>query len=259
MKPFKGNVHTIEPFGTFDGPGIRYVLFLQGCPFQCKFCHNRDSWSTHENTLISVSDILNDYANYEPFYKKGGLTLSGGEPLMQAEFVKTLFKKAHEKNIHTTLDTSAACFSLKNAPLIEEVLDYTDLVLLDIKHIDPLAHKALTNATNTRVLQFLDVLEKRQQKTIIRHVLIPTINDDTESIQRFKEYIKHYRAIEKVEVLPYHSHGKYKWEALGLSYPLDGIEDMDKTTAKKVEIMLNDALYKNRIAHPNSTFFQEKR
>jgi len=245
MNPFKGNIHNIETFGTFDGPGIRYVLFLQGCPFQCKFCHNRNSWSTKTNSLMSVDDVLNDYANYEAFYKKGGLTVSGGEPLMQGAFVLELFKQAKAFNIHTTLDTSAACFSERKKPLIKEILKYTDLVMLDLKHIDEAEHKALTNASNKHVLSFLDLLETVNQPTILRHVLIPTINDQASTIKRFKDYIQPFKCLEKVEVLPYHTNGKHKWNDLNLAYPLEGIPPMDKTKAKNVETVLNQSLHKN--------------
>jgi len=253
MKHSKGNIHNIETFGTFDGPGVRYVLFLQGCPFKCKFCHNRDSWSSRVNSLMSVQAVLDDYATYEPFYKNGGMTVSGGEPLMQAPFVRDLFQAAKEKNIHTTLDTSAACFNPQKKDLVKEVLTHTDLVLLDIKHIDEAAHKSLTGASNHQVLSFLDLLESLGKKTIIRHVLIPTINDDETSINRLKNHLRHYQCIEKVEVLPYHTHGRHKWEDMGLSYPLEGIPPMDKQTATEVENDLNQTLHTN----PNETLFKK--
>ncbi len=242
MKHSKGNIHNIETFGTFDGPGIRYVLFLQGCPFKCGFCHNRDSWSTKTNSLMSVDDVMQDYANYEAFYKKGGITVSGGEPLMQASFVYDLFKTAKNKHIHTTLDTSAACYNPKNNAIIKDVLSQTDLVLLDIKHIDKQAHQTLTGSSNHHVLAFLDLLEALNIKTIIRHVLIPTINDDEQSILSLQNHLKHYHTIEKVEVLPYHTNGKHKWTDLGLDYPLEGIPPMEKSVAMAVEKRLNQNL-----------------
>ena len=246
MKHSKGNVHNIETFGTFDGPGVRYVLFLQGCPFQCKFCHNRDSWSTETNSLMSVEDVLSDFETYKAFYRNGGITVSGGEPLMQTEFVRELFKAAKEKGIHTTLDTSAACFNHKKAALIREILTYTDLVLLDIKHIDEDKHKSLTNASNKQVLAFLDLLETIGKPTIIRHVLIPGINDDENSIDRLEGHLMNYRCVDKVEVLPYHTNGKFKWEAMGLTYPLEGVPAMDKQTAKAIEERLNQSIRFNQ-------------
>ncbi len=242
MTNSKGNVYAIERFGTFDGPGIRYVLFLQGCPLQCIYCHNRDSWSTKTNTLMSVEDVLEDYHNHQAFYTNGGLTVSGGEALMQMAFVEHLMMEAKKQGIHTALDTSAACYKPKDDDRMRQLLDSVDLVLLDIKAIDNDEHKALTGASNHGVKAFLDLCEQTQQNVIVRHVLIPEINDDTKAIEQLKTYLMPYRCIQKIEILPYHPSGEYKWEALGEAYPLKGLQAMDKTKAKAVENELNQAL-----------------
>lgn len=242
MHNCNGNVHAIERFGTFDGPGLRYVLFLQGCPFQCQYCHNRDSWSTRPHTLMSVSDVFADFESHQAFYAHGGLTVSGGEPLLQLDFVHALFDEAKKRNIHTTLDTSAACYGKHKESQARALLALTDLVLLDIKAVDEAAHQSLTGANNRGIKAFLELCEALKKQVIIRHVLIPTLNDDQHSITEFEDYVTRFRCVEKIEVLPYHSHGAHKWEALGESYPLTGLPDMDKDVAKNVELRLNNTL-----------------
>ncbi|MFP4286105.1 MAG: pyruvate formate-lyase-activating protein [Candidatus Izemoplasmataceae bacterium] len=222
-KSNQANVHMVEPFGMFDGPGIRYVLFLQGCPFRCKFCHNRNTWSTKTHTIMSVQDVLEDFNKYKAFYKKGGITVSGGEPLLQIDFLIELFKNAKALGIHTTLDTSAACFNKDKLSQIDTLLSYTDLVLLDIKHMNELAHKDLVGASNKNVLAFANHLNKLNQPTIIRHVLIPSINNDEESLKALYDFTHDMKNIIDIEILPYHSQGKHKWYDLGLEYPLEDI------------------------------------
>jgi pyruvate formate lyase activating enzyme len=230
MKPSNqvANVHMVETFGMFDGPGIRYVLFLQGCPFQCQFCHNRDSWSQDVNTLMSIDEILDDYSKYQSFYQKGGITVSGGEPLLQADFVLALFKKAKEKGIHTCLDTSAACFNPNKLQVIDQLLEVTDLVLLDIKHMDDDAHKILVGSSNKNVLAFAQYLNKKQVPTIIRHVLIPTINSEEIMLKQLRTFVDTLDNVLDIEILPYHSHGKRKWLDMGLEYPLEHILEPSK-------------------------------
>ena len=259
MKHYKndltGNIHSVETFGTFDGPGVRYVLFLQGCPLQCKFCHNRDSWSIKTNRLLSVQNILDDFETYRPFYNNGGLTVSGGEPLMQPAFLDALFKQAKTRNIHTTLDTSAGNFNPNTPSRVTSILKHTDLVMLDFKHIDSNEHKALTGKSNANIIEFLNLLESLNQPTIIRHVLIPTINDDEFTIKRMHDFLSTYQCVKGIEVLPYHTSGKQKWKAMGLAYPLEGIPPMDKNTAKTVEARLNKPLTTPKNFKPDETAY----
>lgn len=243
MNPFKetyANVHSIETFGAFDGPGIRYVLFLQGCPFQCQYCHNRDTWSTATNRLMTVSDVLSEYDKFKRFYKKGGITVSGGEPLLQINFLIELFKEAKARKIHTCLDTSAATYHLKQQPLLEELLKYTDLVLLDIKHIDEEKHIELTKSSNKQVLAFAKRLDELRVNVIIRHVLVPTLTDDETDLKRLRTFIDTLHNVVDIDVLPYHKAGIKKWEELGFKYMLSHIEEPSQEMVKKAEHILKD-------------------
>ncbi len=235
-----GNVHSIETFGAFDGPGIRYVLFLQGCPFRCQYCHNRDTWDTQENRLMTVDEILHDFELYSHFYKNGGITVSGGEALLQLDFLIELFKEAKHRNIHTCLDTSAGCYHEKQNSQYEELLKYTDLVLLDIKHIDDLEHIKLTKHSNQRVLCFAKFLSDLNVKTIIRHVLLPTINDQEIYIKKLRSFLDSLHNITKIEVLPYHKSGVKKWESMGYSYELYHIEEPTQEQVEKAQYFLTN-------------------
>jgi pyruvate formate lyase activating enzyme len=243
MNPSKelyANVHSIETLGAFDGPGIRYVLFLQGCPFQCQYCHNRDTWSTNNNKLMTVSEILLDYKKYAHFYKKGGLTVSGGEPLLQLPFLVSLFKKAKEIGIHTCLDTSAACFNPKKQDQFKELMSYTDIVLLDIKHIDPIKHQNLTGSTNAQVLEFARYLDELRTKVILRHVLVPTISDSEEDLTKLRSFLDTLTNIAGIEVLPYHTKGIQKWKQMGLVYPIPEIKEPDQMMIERAERILKN-------------------
>ncbi len=247
MKDFNrfGNVHSIETLGAFDGPGIRYVLFLQGCPFQCQYCHNRDTWSTRQNKRMSVDDILEDYQKYQRFYKKGGITVSGGEPLLQLPFLIELFTEAKQRGIHTCLDTSAACFNVKAQARFKELMNVTDLVLLDIKHIDPEKHEVLTGSTNTQVLEFARYLDELNVPVIIRHVLVPTISDDPTDLKKLRAFLDTLTNVVNIEILPYHTKGIMKWKELGLNYPLLGISEPKEELIQMAEGTLKaNYLYK---------------
>lgn len=234
------NVHSIETLGAFDGPGIRYVLFLQGCPFKCQFCHNRDTWSTRLNKKMTVEEVLKDYDQYKSFYKKGGITVSGGEPLLQTPFLIELFKSAKLKGIHTCLDTSAACFNVRKLALFQELMQYTDLVLLDIKHIDNEKHKVLVGDSNVKVLDFAKYLDELKVKVRIRHVLIPTINDSVEDLANLRLFIDQLKNVVGIDVLPYHTKGKVKWERMGLVYPLAHIKEPTKDIVDRAERILKE-------------------
>lgn len=233
---YYAKVHSIESFGTVDGPGIRFVLFLQGCHLQCKYCHNRDTWDINGGEYKSVDEIvekINRYKNYI-IPSGGGITVTGGEPLMQASFVLELFKKLKENGIHTCVDTSGM-FALTDG--IKEVLKYTDLVLLDIKHIDDEKCKELVGVSNKKELEFARYLSDNNIKMWIRQVLVPGYTDDGQDLLKLKNFLSTLKTVEKIQILPYHNLGKYKWEKLGLEYPLEGVreanqEDID--IAKKI-------------------------
>ena len=214
-------------------PGIRYVIFMQGCTLKCKYCHNRDTWDIDNfNKTISVDNAVLEIEKYITYMKSsgGGVTVSGGEPLLQANFIKNLFSKLKEKNIHTTIDTSG---SLKINEDILNLLKYTDLVLLDIKHIDNEKCIDLTGSSNTNTISFAKYLSDNNIPIWIRQVLIPGITDNKEDLLKLKHFISTLKSVEKVEILPYHSMGKFKWENLGIPYLLNDIPD---ATDKDIEI-----------------------
>ncbi|PLS15995.1 pyruvate formate-lyase 1-activating enzyme [Bacillus sp. M6-12] len=223
---------------TVDGPGIRYIVFTQGCLLRCQYCHNVDTWGIGRGKRATVDDIIKDLQSYLPFIQasKGGITVSGGEPLLQIPFVKALFKECKRLGIHTALDSSGGCFSEAPAFLqqLDELLKYTDLVLLDIKHIDREKHLKLTGKYNEHILTFAKYLSDKKIPVWIRHVLVPGITDDTLDLKRLGNFIQTLSNVEKVEVLPYHKLGVYKWEALGLEYPL---KDMDPPFEESVSLL----------------------
>lgn len=218
----KGRIHSFESFGTVDGPGIRFVIFMQGCPLHCKYCHNRDTWDSSGGTEYSVEDIFKQAMRLKPYItaSHGGVTVSGGEPLLQTAFVTELFKQLKQKNIHTALDTSGAFPMNKN---IEELLCLTDLVLLDIKHIDNQKCIDLTGVPNTNTLNFARYLSEHSIPIWIRQVLVPGFTDDENDLKKLKAFISTLKTVKKVELLPYHNLGKYKWEKLGIPYALENV------------------------------------
>ena len=207
----------MESFGTVDGPGIRFVVFLQGCPLRCLYCHNPDTWEKGEGSYqMTPEGLLEEVMRYKSFIAKGGVTVTGGEPLMQAAFVRDFFLLCREQGIHTALDTSGALWS----PAVREALDVTDMVLLDVKSIDAMQHKELTGVKITNTLRTLDYLEEKQIPTWIRHVIVPGWTDDDQLLQQLADYLKPYHCIEKVDLLPYHQMGVHKYEQIGINYPL---------------------------------------
>ena len=222
-----GRIHSFESFGTVDGPGVRYVVFLQGCPLRCKYCHNPDTWGAggEERTAESVATQALRYKNY--FGDKGGVTVTGGEPLLQIDFVIELFTLLKAKGVHTCVDTSGITFQADKPESVEKhkkLLEVTDLFLLDIKHIDDKACKELTGQSNAHTLAFAKFLSDNGKKMWIRQVLVPNITDDDESLQRTRAFIDTLATVEKVEVLPYHTMGVVKYEKLGLEYPLADVK-----------------------------------
>ena len=236
-----GRVHSFESFGTVDGPGIRFVVFLQGCPLRCQYCHNPDTWKAggEEHTAEDVATRVLRYKNY--FGEKGGITVTGGEPLLQIDFVIELFKILKEKGIHTCVDTSGITFNPDSPESVrkhEALLQVADLFLLDIKHIDDEACKKLTGHSNKNTLAFAKFLSDHGKKMWIRQVLVPNITDSETSLEKTREFLDTLQTVEKVEVLPYHTMGVVKYEKLGLEYPLKGVEAPTKESVEKAKRIL---------------------
>ena len=238
MNTVYGNIHSVETFGTVDGPGIRTVIFMQGCPMRCKYCHNPDTWQIFDNKKMSVDEILNKYDSIKEFLKNGGITVSGGEPLLQIDFLIELFKKAKEKNIHTALDTSGILFD--NSKKYDELIKYTDLVLLDIKHINDDEHKKLTGHSNKSVLEFAKYLSSKGISIQIRHVVVPDITDKENYLTELGQFLACLKTVKTLEVLPYHDMAKKKYKELNIPYPLENTLPATKEQAVKAkEIILN--------------------
>mgnify|MGYP004483835351 FL=1 len=237
MEDLIGKIHSIETFGTVDGPGIRYVIFLQGCHLRCKYCHNRDTWDTTIGTPKKVSELVQDIQKYSDYIKfsKGGVTVTGGEPLLQPKFLIALFTELKKLGYHTALDTSGM-FPL--TPEVKQVLSLTDLVLLDIKHIDDEKCKDLVGFSNKLELEFANYLSENGIKMWIRQVIIPGITDDENDLIRLKEFLQTLKTVEKIELNPYHTLGVYKWEDLGLEYPLKGVRQANNEDIERAKRIL---------------------
>ncbi len=231
-------IHSIESFGTVDGPGIRFVLFFQGCALKCKYCHNRDTWDLNAGKLMSLKDILNKIERYKAYIlpSGGGVTVTGGEPLLQVKFLVELFKKLKKQNIHTAIDTSGM-FEITED--IKKVLKYTDLVLLDIKHINSKKCKDLVGFDNEKELNFAKYLSDNAIPVWIRQVIIPTITNDENDLLQLKKLISTLKNVQRIELIPYHELGKYKWENLGLKYKLEGIPPASSEDIKKAKKILD--------------------
>lgn len=232
-----GRIHSIETFGTVDGPGIRFVIFMQGCTLKCKYCHNRDTWNTKTGTSTSVSELVKEIQKYKSYIDSsgGGVTVSGGEPLLQMDFVTELFKELKSLGIHTALDTAG---SIPVSDNVKELLKYTDLVLLDIKHINPEKCSNLTGFTNKNTLEFAKYLSNIGLPVWIRQVLVPGYTDDKFDLQNLKKFIDSLNNVEKIELLPYHNLGKFKWEELGDTYELEDVEPPTQEEIDKAKNIL---------------------
>ncbi|MBR3811763.1 MAG: pyruvate formate lyase-activating protein [Agathobacter sp.] len=246
-----GYIHSIQTFGTVDGPGVRFVVFFQGCPMRCQYCHNPDTWDMAEGKEKSVDEILEMFERNRAFYKTGGITATGGEPMMQMDFLLELFSKAKEKEIHTCLDTSGIFFqdawersenrSGDAFAKLEKLIQVTDLVMLDIKHIEDMAHKELTGHSNANILAFAKYLDEMKKPVWIRHVVVPGITNNEEQLTKFGEFLKTLSNVEKLEVLPYHTLGENKYDNLGIEYPLKGVPQLSKDEARKAEQIIQKA------------------
>lgn len=229
-----GHVHSIESFGTVDGPGVRLVVFLQGCPMRCLYCHNPDTWKMTGGTEMTVDEILEQYEKNRSFYSKGGITVTGGEPLMQMEFVTELFTAASARGIHTCLDTSGITFVPDRPELakrFDRLIAVTSLVMLDIKHIDPIEHKKLTGQPLEPILAFARYLDEHSVPIWIRHVIVPGITYDQNELYRLGQFLGTLHSLKALDALPYHTMGKVKYDNLGIPYPLEGVRPLEKQEA----------------------------
>ena len=244
-----GFIHSTESFGTVDGPGVRFVVFLQGCPMRCQYCHNPDTWKMNTGAVRSAQSLIQEYERNAAFYKKGGITVTGGEALMQIDFLLELFRLAKQKNIHTCLDTSGITYrpgaSAYNEKL-DELMKVTELVMLDIKHIDPEGHKVLTGHDNAGILAFARYLEEKNVPVWIRHVVVPGITDDEHLLTRLGTFLGTLSNIKALDVLPYHIMGITKYEQLGMAYPLEGVPPATKDQAARAKKIILTAYWKQR-------------
>ncbi len=230
-------IHSIESFGTVDGPGIRFVIFMQGCALKCKYCHNRDTWDVNGGNLTSASELLDKIERYKSYIlpSGGGVTVTGGEPLLQAKFLITLFTELRKRKIPTAIDTSGMVDITDD---IKELLGLTDLVLLDIKHINSEKCKELVGFSNKKELEFAKYLSDNNIPVWIRQVIVPGITDNEQDLLNLKEFISTLKNVKKIELMPYHELGKFKWENLGLKYELDGIPAATSEDIQKVKRIL---------------------
>lgn len=227
----KGNLHSVETFGTVDGPGIRFVVFFQGCPMRCLYCHNPDTWETAPHMQADAEELIAQYLRNQQYYVKGGITATGGEPMLQPEFLTDLFTRARAHQIHTCLDTSGICFDPAHPETADKILAVTDLVMLDIKHIDDDRHRQLTGRSNANILAFAQFISEKGVPLWIRHVIVPGWTDDPDEQRRLGIFLGGLRSLKGLDVLPYHDLGKRKYEALGIPYPLENVQPVSKETA----------------------------
>ncbi|MFM2485311.1 pyruvate formate lyase 1-activating protein [Celerinatantimonas yamalensis] len=238
MAQLKGRIHSTESCGTVDGPGIRFIVFMQGCLMRCIFCHNRDTWDIHTGKEVTVDELINELLPYKSYMNAsgGGITASGGEAILQPEFIRDLFRACHEHGVNTCLDTNG--YVRKHTPVIDELMDATDLVLLDLKQLDDDVHQQLVGVSNHRTLDFAKYLQKIGKRTWIRHVVVPGYTDSDRSARLLGEFIQGMSNIERIEMLPYHELGKHKWTTMGEAYPLEGVEAPPKETMERLQKIL---------------------
>ncbi len=238
-----GRIHSLESFGTVDGPGTRYVVFTQGCPMRCAYCHNPDTWEINAGKLMEPAEIMEKFDRNAAFYTNGGITVTGGEPLLQVDFLIELFTLAKERGVHTCIDTSGIVYRPENTELIkklDKLMELTDLVMLDIKHIDNEKHMELVKQPNDGILAFAKYLDTKGVDIWIRHVVVPGITDDDKYLYDLGYFIGALKNIKALDVLPYHTMGLSKYEKLGLEYRLKGVPAMDKSAVlEKKKIILD--------------------
>ena len=240
-----GRIHSIETFGTVDGPGVRFVVFFQGCPMRCLYCHNPDTWAPGAGREYTSEELLGRLVRNAPFYESGGITATGGEPLLQLDFLTELFEGAKARGIHTCLDTSGAIFDPENGELvrrIDRLLASTDLLMLDIKHADTERHRALTGRGNEQILAFGRHASLRGVPMRVRHVLAPGYTDDEASLRMLGRLLKEFATLEEVEVLPYHTLGRAKYENLGIEYPMGNAPQLTEREAQEAKRIILEEL-----------------
>lgn len=241
MSEIKGRIHSVESFGSADGPGVRYIVFLKGCNMRCQYCHNPDTWAKDGGELMTPEEVLKKALRYKTYWKeKGGITVSGGEALLQIDFVTELFRLAKEKGVNTCLDTSGNPFSMEEPfkSKIDELMKYTDLFMLDIKHMDDAAHRKLTGQTNQNILEMAAYLSDHGKAMWIRHVLVPGITTEEDELHRLRSFLDTLKTVERVEVLPYHTLGVFKWKELGIPYQLEGVDPPTKEQIDRAKEIL---------------------
>lgn len=244
----KGKIHSVESFGSVDGPGVRYIVFLQGCHMRCKYCHNPETWAMEGGEELTAKEVFDKAYRYRNYWKKnGGITVSGGEALLQIDFVIALFKLAKEKGVHTTLDTSGNPFT-REEPFFSkfnELMKVTDLFMLDIKQIDDEKHKKLTGWTNSNILDLAQYLSDNGKAMWIRHVLVPGITTDDADLEKLRDFVGSLKTVERFEILTYHTLGVFKWENLGIPYELGDVMPPTKEEIAHAEEILHTADYKD--------------
>ncbi len=241
----KGYIHSIESFGSVDGPGVRFLIFLQGCPLRCRFCHNPDTWAFGKGEEAYVDELLDKAERYRAYWgDRGGITVSGGEPLMQIDFLIELFTEARRRGINTCIDTSAQPFNRTVSWFgkFERLMEVTDTILLDIKHIRPDEHKKLTGHDNANILDCARYLSEIGKRVWIRHVLVPGITDDDECLHELADFLRTLKNIERIDVLPYHSLGTFKYEKLGIEYTLKDTSAPSKDRIENAQRILDSVL-----------------
>ena len=247
MDSCKGIVHSLESFGAADGPGVRFVVFLQGCNMRCKYCHNPETWANTGGKAYTVDELVQQALKYRAYWgrdmEKGGVTVSGGEPLLQIEFVTAFFKKLKSLGVHTALDTAGQpfCDTPDFLEKFDALLKYTDLVLLDLKEMDKESHQSLTGVSNENILKMAMYLSCQNIPMWIRRVLVPGVTDGEEELKQLSAFIKTLKTVEKVEVLPYHTLGLFKWENLKIPYSLEGVKTPTAEEVKRAEAIIKDS------------------
>ncbi|TCT13128.1 pyruvate formate lyase activating enzyme [Natranaerovirga pectinivora] len=233
MNPLKGRIHSLESCGTVDGPGIRFVIFMQGCPLRCQYCHNPDTWKLSDGKEMDLDSLVDEVLKYKSYmrFSGGGVTVTGGDPLLQVDFVRELLKACKENGIHTALDTSGYIFNDK----VKEVLEYTDLVLLDIKSYNHSNYKNLTGVSLNPTLDFMTYLSQINKPTWVRFVLVPNLTDNEEDMHNLGNYLAGFTNVEKLELLPFHKMGEFKWEELGYEYKLKNTPEPTNEEVKKAK------------------------
>lgn len=243
----KGRIHSTESFGTVDGPGVRFVVFFQGCPMRCLYCHNPDTWQPDGGTEMTAAELLEEYKRNEVFYKSGGITATGGEPLMQLPFLTVLFQEAKKEGIHTCLDTSGIMYRKEKLQDYMQLFQVLDLVLLDFKHSTEEEHRKLTAQSQKHILDFARALEKAGIPMVVRHVVVPGFTDSPEHLVRLGRIAGKFRNLKGLEVLPYHTMGAVKYKNLGLSYPLEGVENLTPEKTKEARQLILEGIRQTRL------------